>query len=220
MILVDPRRDTAPFTVAELRGRAPGTLQQTVPASPLQWSHLNGRGDDDLNPGLTLNGKRAAAVLVPVVGRETGASVVLTLRSDTLPSHPGQIAFPGGKVDDTDAGPVEAALRESHEEIGLEPGSVDVLGFLDTYHTGSGFRILPVVAEISPDAVFTPEPGEVADIFEVPLSFLMDPGNHQIHSTERGGTLRRYYAMPFKNRYIWGVTAGILRNLYDRVYRL
>ncbi len=219
MTVTDPRSGVSAFTVAELRGRAPVTLEQSVPASRLQWSDVRGRGDDDLNPGLSLEATRAAAVLVPVVEREQGARVVLTKRTESLPSHAGQIAFPGGKVDETDAGPLEAALRETHEEIGLEQHLVDVLGYLDTYQTGSGFRILPVVAEISPDAVFTPEPGEVADVFEVPLSFLMNPGNHQIHSTERGGLQRRYYAMPFENRYIWGVTAGILRNLYDRVYR-
>lgn len=209
----------SPFTVAELRRLAPSALHQAVPDSQREFSRPSGRGDHDLNPGVNLKAFGAAAVLVPVIERPQGAAVVLTQRTETLPAHAGQIAFPGGKVDDTDAGPVEAALRETNEEIGLDLELVDVLGYLDTYQTGTGYRILPVVAAVSQDAAFRPEPGEVADVFEVPLAFLMNPENHKMHSREWGGAQRRYYAMPFEDRYIWGATAGILRNLHDRVYR-
>ena len=212
-------QDMSPFTVAELRSLAPSALYQAIPESQHELSRPSGRGDHDLNPGVSLKAVKAAAVLVPVIERSGGAAVVLTQRTESLPTHAGQIAFPGGKIDDTDSGPIDAALRESHEEIGLDREMVDVLGFLDTYQTGTGYRILPVVAAVSQRANFRPEPGEVADVFEVPLEFLMNPDNHKKHSREWGGAQRQYYAMPYEDRYIWGATAGILRNLYDRVYR-
>jgi 8-oxo-dGTP pyrophosphatase MutT (NUDIX family) len=160
---------------------------------------------------------RPAAVLIPVVDHaEPG--VLLTTRTSDLPSHASQIAFPGGKIDPTDASPLAAALREADEEIGLDHALIEPIGYLDLYLTFSGFRILPLVARVDPDYRLKINPGEVADAFEVPLEFLMTPGNHQRLKRDWNGIERQYYAMPFNDRYIWGVTAGILRNLYERIY--
>ena len=156
-------------------------------------------------------------MLVPVVARPE-PTVLLTQRTADLPSHSGQIAFPGGKIDPTDESPLAAALREAEEEIGLDAKFIDPIGYLDLYLTFSGFRILPMVARVAPDYRLTINPAEVADAFEVPLEFLMHPGNHQRHKRDWKGIERQYYAMPFGERYIWGVTAGILRNLYERIY--
>ena len=129
-----------------------------------------------------------------------------------------RIAFPGGKIDPGDATPAAAALREAQEEIGLPARLIEPIGYLDVYLTFSGFRILPVVARVEPGYELSLNASEVADAFEVPLDFLMGPENHQRHSREWKGIQRQYYAMPYRERYIWGVTAGILRNLYERVY--
>ncbi len=180
-------------------------------------------GDHILNPdipdcGEGLKQVRDAAVLIGVVDRGAEASVLLTQRTAHLRSHAGQIAFPGGKIDEEDDGPVGAALREAHEEVGLEPDLVEILGDLGDYYTGSGYRVVPVLATVKPSLILSPNPAEVDEVFEVPLSFLMDPGNHQKKSGEFRGKTRYYYAMPFEQRNIWGVTAGILRVLYNRVY--
>jgi 8-oxo-dGTP pyrophosphatase MutT (NUDIX family) len=135
-----------------------------------------------------------------------------------LQSHAGQVAFPGGKIDPHDATPAAAAMREAEEEIGLSHGLIEPIGYLDLYLTFSGFRVLPTVARVAPDYRLIINPSEVADAFEVPLAFLMDAQNHALHSRDWKGMSRRYYAMPFGERYIWGVTAGILRNLYERIY--
>jgi len=160
---------------------------------------------------------RPAAVLIPVVDHPQ-PTVLLTQRSAHLNDHAGQIAFPGGKIDATDASPLDAALREAEEEIGLSRQFVDPLGYLDLYGTGFGFRILPTVARVRPGFKLNINHSEVDDAFEVPLAFLMDPANHQLHSKEFRGMERSYYAMPFAERYIWGATAGILRVLYERIY--
>ena len=132
--------------------------------------------------------------------------------------HAGQIAFPGGKIDDTDEGPLDAALREAEEEIGLAAADVMPLGFLGPYFSTTGFRITPVVAMVTPDAALTLNPVEVDAVFETPLPFLMDPANHHLHEREWKGAMRRYFAMPFGDHYIWGVTAGIIRMLWLRLY--
>ena len=159
---------------------------------------------------------RPAAVLIPVVDHPQ-PTVLLTQRAAHLNDHAGQISFPGGKIDATDATPLDAALREAEEEIGLSREFVDPIGYLDLYGTGFGFRILPTLARVRPGFALHVNEAEVEDVFEVPLAFLMDPANHQVHSKEFRGMERSYYAMPFAERYIWGATAGILRVLYERI---
>lgn len=159
---------------------------------------------------------RPAAVLIAVVEHEH-PTILLTQRAAHLNDHAGQIAFPGGKIDATDISPLDAALREAEEEVGLDRSFVEPIGYLDLYGTAFGFRILPTVARVKPGFQLTINENEVESAFEVPLWFLMDPSNHQIHSKEFRGMERSYYAMPFAERYIWGATAGILRVLYERI---
>jgi 8-oxo-dGTP pyrophosphatase MutT (NUDIX family) len=160
---------------------------------------------------------RLAAVLVPLVARASEATVLMTTRSSELRQHSGQVAFPGGKVDDGET-PCQAALREAQEEIGLDPKHIEPIGYLDPYLTGTGFRILPVVALVTPPFQLLVNAQEVHDTFEVPLAFLMQPDNHQRHSREWRGTTRHFYAMPWNERYIWGATAGIVRSLYEKLH--
>ncbi|HTH34036.1 MAG TPA: CoA pyrophosphatase [Xanthobacteraceae bacterium] len=179
------------------------------------------RGDLDLDPVLWeragVAATKLAAVLVPIVERSE-PTVLLTQRTADLASHAGQISFPGGRIEPNDESPVAAAMREAKEEVGLAPMLIEPIGYLDLYLTFSGFRILPTVARVKPDFSLTINPSEVVDAFEVPLQFLMTPANHQRKSRDWKGITRDYYAMPFGDRYIWGITAGILRNLYDRIY--
>nr|WP_321456152.1 CoA pyrophosphatase [uncultured Cohaesibacter sp.] len=161
---------------------------------------------------------RDAAVLIPIVDRGHDATIILTQRTGHLPSHAGQISFPGGKLDEGDASPEGAALREAHEEIGLSSHFVDTFGLLRPYISSTGYRIFPVLSTVRQGFSLEPNPCEVEEIFEVPLRFLMDPANHQRKSGQWRGKTRHYFAMPYKDHYIWGVTAGILRNLYETVY--
>ena len=200
--------------------RARARLTFTVPpalADPLAHSS---RGDLDLNPTMWeragVMATKPAAVLIPIVDRSE-PMVLFTIRTTELASHAGQVAFPGGKIDRQDDSPVAAALREAREEIGLAPSLVEPLGYLDLYLTFSGFRIVPTVARVEPDFTLALNPREVMEAFEVPLAFLMKPANHQLKSGDWRGVRREFYAIPFENRYIWGITAGIVRNLYDRV---
>jgi 8-oxo-dGTP pyrophosphatase MutT (NUDIX family) len=160
-----------------------------------------------------------AAVLVPVVAHADEPALLLTERATSLRQHSGQIAFPGGRVDEDDETVLAAAVREAEEEIGLDRRFVRPLGYLDAYLSGTGYLIVPVVGLVPPDYRLQLNPDEVADAFEVPLRFLMDPERHELHAREWKGRLRRYYAMPYGERYIWGVTAGIIRNLYERLYQ-
>lgn len=164
-------------------------------------------------PGLKL---RRAAVLVPLVERPAGLTVLLTLRTDHLTSHAGQISFPGGRTEELDSSPIETALRESEEEIGLHRRHVAILGVLPDYVTGSAYRVAPVVALVKPPFDLTADPNEVAEIFEVPLAFLMNGMHHQRLSFElpEGAGRRHVYAMPYERFFIWGATAGMLRNLF------
>jgi 8-oxo-dGTP pyrophosphatase MutT (NUDIX family) len=200
--------------------RARARLSLDIPAALNDHTAEARRGDLDLDPLLWeragVQATRPAAVLVPIIDRSE-PQVLLTLRTE-LPSHPGQIAFPGGKIDPYDRSPAEAALREATEEIGLARELIEPIGYLDLYLTFSGYRILPTVARVAPNYELVLSQAEVADAFEVPLAFLMDAGNHSLHSREWKGVTRRHYAMPFGERYIWGVTAGIVRNLYERIY--
>ena len=200
--------------------RARARLTLDVPAALNDHTAPGRRGDLDLDPAMWeragVTATRPAAVLIPVVDRPE-PTVLLTRRAE-LPSHPGQIAFPGGKIDPRDATPADAALREAEEEIGLPRALIEPIGYLDLYLTFSGYRILPTVARVQPGHALVLCEAEVADAFEVPLDFLMNAQNHALHSRDWKGVTRRYYAMPFGERYIWGVTAGILRNLYERIY--
>jgi len=160
------------------------------------------------------NGSRAAAVLIPIVAGRQNLTVLLTQRSDELPTHAGQIAFPGGKIDAGDASPLAAALRETQEETGIAAQFVKPVGYLEPFETGTGFHIVPVVGVVLPGFELVPEPGEVTDIFEVPLAFLMNPANHQRKKAMWKGRMREYHALPYQDRYIWGATAGMLVDLY------
>jgi len=202
--------------------RARARLTLDVPPGLTDESIMPARGDHDDDAMAAAIAKvrpiRPAAVLVPVVAREE-PMVLLTQRTAHLKDHAGQISFPGGKIDKTDASPLAAALREADEEIGLAPQLVEPLGYLDLYLTTFGYRIVPTVARVAPDFSLTLNRDEVDDAFEVPLAFLMSPDNHQRKSRDWNGLTRRFYEMPYGDRYIWGATAGILRNLWERIYR-
>ena len=159
-----------------------------------------------------VGGRVPAAVLVGLVARPEGAQILLTQRTAHLRDHAGQISLPGGRIEMDDADPPAAALREAHEEIGLDPAAVEVLGGLPHYDTGTGFRIHPVVGWIARPVALRPDPFEVAEVFEVPLSFALDPRNHERDSYERDGRVRHFFVLRWQGRYIWGATAGILVN--------
>lgn len=203
------------FDEAEIRARAATRLLRGVPQAVA-------RSDDDLNPDLKaidpLKARRAAAVLVPIVLHEPEVSVLLTLRTDHLASHAGQVAFPGGKIEPREDA-LAAALRETREETELDQSYIEPIGFLDAYLTRTSFHVVPVVALVKPGFVLAPHEDEVAAVFEVPLRFLMSQENHARHSREWQGKQRYFYAMPYGERYIWGATAGMIMNLYDRLYR-
>jgi 8-oxo-dGTP pyrophosphatase MutT (NUDIX family) len=176
--------------------------------------------DFDLNPGTVLpEGRilRPAGVLIPLLATPRGVVLYLTKRSSHLRHHPGQIAFPGGKVDPGDAGPVGAALRESHEEIALDPANVEVLGTIDPHETVTGFLVTPVIARIRQPFESIPEPGEVDEVFCVPFDHVSDLANYRIEGRRWRGTRRHYYVAPYGPYYIWGATARILRALADRM---
>ena len=205
-------------TLALIRLQSEPSDQIFDPRSERSWAP----SDFDLNPDMVadfavMDVARPAAVLIPVIARDE-LTVLLTQRSDNLSTHAGQISFPGGRVDPEDASIMAAALREAEEEIGLDRRFVEPLGFIDSYRTGTGFRISPVVALVQPDFVLQLNPSEVTDAFEVPLSFLMNQANHQRHSREWRGRVRDFYAMPYGERYIWGATAGMIKNLHMRLF--
>jgi 8-oxo-dGTP pyrophosphatase MutT (NUDIX family) len=156
-----------------------------------------------------------AAVLVPLIDRAEGFSVLLTERTVTLAKHAGQVAFPGGRMEPEDVDAVACALREAQEETGLDPARVEILGSLPVYLTITGFAVTPVVGAVTPPVTLVPDPTEVAAAFEVPLGFFLDAANHRRVTREVNGLKRAYYAMPYGDRYIWGATAGMLVNLYD-----
>ena len=203
------------FSAQDFRRRA---LEQVAPLDQAWREH----GDHVLNRDSILEieqlNLRDAAVLVAVIDDPDEARVILTKRTDKLRKHAGQIAFPGGGIDESDLSPEEAALREAEEEIGLDRRFVETVGRLPQYLAGTGFRIQPVLAVVQPGFVITPNPDEVESVFEVPLSFLMDPDNHKQDSRVWQGVVRHFYVMPYRERYIWGITAGIIRTLYERLY--
>ena len=179
-----------------------------------RWSGQ--RGDHDLNPGMQpQDNLTPAAVLVPLVDRPSGLTVLLTQRTAHLNDHAGQISFPGGRVEPDDPSHQAAALREAEEEVGLPPSHVEVIGTLDYYIVRSGYRVTPVVGFVNPPFEVKPDPFEVAEVFEVPLSFVINTDNHVMESRTAQGVERTFYVLPYENRYIWGATAGMLVNLTD-----
>ncbi|MEX2452238.1 MAG: CoA pyrophosphatase [Rhodospirillales bacterium] len=177
---------------------------------------LEGRGDKDLNPDIaTAAPLTSAAVLIPLIERPRGLTVLFTRRTDTLSVHAGQISFPGGRVEAVDIAPEDTALRETEEEVGLTRDSIDILGRLDDYITRTNFIIAPFVATIKSPFELTLDPREVTEAFEVPLTFFLDAANHQRHVRIEHGKERHVYAMPYQDYYIWGITAGMLFNLYE-----
>ena len=219
MLKTDPR--AADIGSVEFFDRARARLRFEVPPGLDDASIIPISGDPGNDRMLQIIAQerpiRPAAVLIPIVDHAE-PTVLLTQRAAHLNDHAGQISFPGGKIDATDASPLDAALREAEEEIGLGREFIDPIGYLDLYATGFGFRILPTLARVKPGFTLRINEDEVDDAFEVPLAFLMNPANHQLHAKEFRGMQRSYYAMPFAERYIWGATAGILRVLYERIY--
>jgi 8-oxo-dGTP pyrophosphatase MutT (NUDIX family) len=206
----------------EFFARAHARLTLDVPTGITDPDVLPAHGDHVADPVMAkiagVRPIRPAAVLVPIVDRGE-PTVLLTQRAQHLPDHAGQVSFPGGKIDQGDASPLASALREADEEIGLKHDFIEPLGYLDLYMTTLGYRIVPVVARIKPGFALALSTAEVDASFEVPLAFLMDQNNVQRHAREWQGMTRHYYAITFGERYIWGVTAGILRNLHERIYR-
>jgi 8-oxo-dGTP pyrophosphatase MutT (NUDIX family) len=217
------KTEPALFDPAEFFARARARLGFDIPPGLTDASIVPPSGDQGTDRMLEIIAReqpiRPAAVLIAVVDHPQ-PTVLLTQRAAHLHDHAGQISFPGGKIDPQDASPLDAALREAWEEIGLAREFIDPIGYLDLYGTGFGFRILPTLARIRPGFSLRISEGEVDDAFEVPLAFLMDAANHQVHSKEFRGIMRSYYAMPFEQHYIWGATAGMLRVLYERICRL
>ncbi|MEX0758153.1 MAG: CoA pyrophosphatase [Tistlia sp.] len=207
---------TAEALARRLAGSVPGRRAAPGEQFPADASAVP-RGDHELNPELyePMRRLRHAAVLLPLIERRGGLQVILTRRSQHLADHKGQIAFPGGRIDPGDPAPRDAALREAEEEIALRRDRVEVLGELDTYVTRTGYQIHPFVGLVRPPVTLVPEPLEVDEIFEVPLTFLLEPGSRQTHSREWQGMTRRFYVYPYRDYYIWGATAGILNNLTE-----
>lgn len=211
-----PHFDPTQLPVEAIAGEAAVMLERLAPAwlrerfaNPPEWTP---EGNETLF--LDRPNPTAASVLVPIVLREEGLTMLLTQRTAHLNDHAGQVAFPGGRAEETDADAIDTALRETEEEIGLDRRHIEVIGTLPLYFTGTGYEVTPVVALVLPPFELKRDPFEVAEIFEVPLSFLMDGQNHQRLSAELPSGRRSFYAMPYQNYFIWGATAGMLRNLF------
>ncbi|PCJ95161.1 MAG: CoA pyrophosphatase [Hyphomicrobiales bacterium] len=214
--VADPVTDslTDDAFLADFMGRL---AKAYVPGTPPRES-----GDHvlDLNRPKPPTELKSAAVLIAIIVHDNAPSVVLTRRTAHLSSHAGQIAFPGGRSDLVDATRHLTALREAEEEIGLDPTQVHIVGMMNPYMTGSGYNISPIIGLVKPPVSFAANPDEVSEIFEVPLSFLMQPGNYQKIKRNWNGVTHHTYAIPYQDHYIWGVTAGILRTLYENLYLL
>ncbi len=195
-------------------------LEQDIPETLFDPRTAPMNGDHVLNLDVTELAAeiRPAAVLVPIVKYTDRLNLILTTRSAHLSSHPGQVAFPGGKVENDDATIIDTALRETEEEVGILRKNIEILGYLDSYQTATGFRILPIVGIIEEGYSYNIDRNEVEDLFEVPLNFLMSPENHKKESLFWRNKDRHFYSMPYEDRNIWGATAGIIRNLYERLY--
>ncbi len=186
-------------------------------AVALETAHT--RSDNDLNPDWPdkIDARRAAAVLAPIIKRPEGWTMLFTERSVETPAHPGQISFPGGRVAG-DESALETALRETFEEVGIEPRFIEPIGAWDRYDTITGFRVTPIVGLVEPGFELKLDPREVASVFEAPLDFLMNPANHEKREAQWQGRTRYYYAMPYRDHFIWGATAGMIRALWERLY--
>jgi 8-oxo-dGTP pyrophosphatase MutT (NUDIX family) len=213
---------STPLHADDFFGRVRERFTLDAPPSLSEPAVLPRRGDHDADPVMraiaAVRPIKPAAVLVAIVERDE-PMVLLTQRTAHLKDHAGQISFPGGKIDASDDSPAAAAVREAFEEIGLEPHLIEPVGYLDIYMTTLGYRIVPTIARVAPAFELNLNRQEVDDAFEVPLAFLMMPENHKLHSRDWNGLTRKFYAMPYGEHYIWGATAGILRNLYERVYQ-
>jgi 8-oxo-dGTP pyrophosphatase MutT (NUDIX family) len=205
--------------IALLSRRRPGRRGFGGSGDPIEAAEAREatRGDHDLNPGETPPSAalRPAAVLVPLIDHQDGMTVLLTQRTAHLSAHAGQIAFPGGRIEEADADAVAAALRETEEEVGLPREHVAVIGRLDTYVTGTGFEITPIVGIVTPSYTLTIDPYEVAEAFEVPLAYILDKRNHNRQERESAGRTRVFFVLPYEGRNIWGATAGMLVNLAE-----
>jgi 8-oxo-dGTP pyrophosphatase MutT (NUDIX family) len=205
--------------IARITGQAVGRRGFGGTSDPLEAAEVRAatRGDHDLNPGETPPSAalRPAAVLVPLIDRAESMTVLLTQRTAHLHAHAGQISFPGGRIEEVDADAVAAALRETEEEVGLPRELVSVIGRLDTYVTGTGFEITPIVGIVNPVYTLKIDPFEVAEAFEVPLSYILDPRNHNRTERESAGRTRVFFVLPYEGRNIWGATAGMLVNLAE-----
>ncbi|THD42683.1 MAG: CoA pyrophosphatase [Bradyrhizobium sp.] len=210
MSAISPRE----LTPDGLRALARTRLRAELSAEALSGDHAIAGHEVDAQ---LIAAARPAAVLAPIIARAEGLTMLLTLRAADLRNHSGQIAFPGGTID-RDEKPGETALREAREEIGLEARFIEPLGWLDPYLTGTGYHVAPLVALIDPGFALRLSPGEVAETFETPFAFLMDEANHRLEERIWRGRPRKFYAMPYGERYIWGITAGILRNLYEKLF--
>ncbi len=209
------------WTEQRFRTTAAQALHSAPPIFPSREADLS-QPQDDAEPDPAGQQKlgaiqvpRAAAVLIPVIMRAQ-LSILLTQRAAHLSNHAGQIAFPGGRIEESDAGPMAAALREAEEEVGLQPDVIEPLGYLDGCLTGTGFHVVPLVALVKPNFSLKLDHGEVDEAFEVPLSFLMNDANHQIRKRAWQGRMVSYYVMSYFERFIWGATAGMIRNMHER----
>jgi 8-oxo-dGTP pyrophosphatase MutT (NUDIX family) len=220
--MLEPVRAQHAVSAVEFFARARARLNLEVPVGLNDPNITPRRGDHDADPVMekiaAVRPIRPAAVLVGIVDHPE-PTVLLTQRAQHLPDHPGQVSFPGGKIDKSDASPMQSALREAEEEIGLARMHVEPIGYLDLYMTTLGYRIVPLIARVKPGFQLELNTAEVDEVFEVPLAYVMDAANMQRHSRDWQGMTRHYYAITFGQRYIWGVTAGILRNLHDRIWR-
>ena len=192
-----------------LRAFPPGAMTGSAEATPA-WIAV---GPEPGRPVKFVD----AAVLVPLIDRPEGLTVLLTRRAADMTSHPGQISFPGGRFQASDTSPEDTALRETEEEIGLPRAAVQILGRLNSRETGSGFRVVPVVGLIKPPFTLVPDPREVAGIFEVPLDFVMEPANHRLELRTQNGVEREFYVMPYNEYHVWGLTARLLHNLAEHL---
>jgi 8-oxo-dGTP pyrophosphatase MutT (NUDIX family) len=214
-----PYQMTREELIARLARRPPGRRGFGGTDDPVEAAEIREatRGDHALNPGETPPSAalRPAAVLVPLIDRADGMTVLLTQRTAHLSAHAGQISFPGGRIEEQDADAVAAALRETEEEVGLPRELVSVIGQLDTYITGTGFEITPIVGIVTPSYTLTIDPYEVAEAFEVPLAYILDKRNHNRQERESAGRTRVFFVLPYEGRNIWGATAGMLVNLAE-----